>query len=121
MAKAHVLDATGANSRIAFHIAVPAGNNASGIAWTVAVKNSGIGGTTILPDGDGTGGTISSSEKTDITNGVTYEFVRNDVPIPGGLNLAGANAFLDALHAAAVSEIQPQLQAKLNYFGFTRT
>lgn len=120
MAKAHVLDTAGGLTRVAFHITVPAGNNAAGIAWSTALKNSGIGGKTVLPDGDGTGGTVGTVEKTSIvTAGTTFEVVRQ-VPIPTGLTLAQANAFLDDLHADLVTEIQPQLQARLNYFGFTR-
>lgn len=119
MGKAHVLDGNGV-TRIVFHIAVPAGNNSAGISWVNAVKNSGLGGTTVLPDGDGTGGTISTAEKLELTNGTTYEYVWSDVPVPAGMNVAQANAYLDALHAAAVVEIQAQLQNRLRYFGYTR-
>ncbi len=128
MAKAHVLTTQGQVSRVAFHISIPAaGNNGAGIQWRTAVKNSGVAfpegkaGTTILPDGDGTGGTISSTEKTDLVNGLIVEAVSNDVTIPSGLTTAQANAFLDDLHAAKAAEVQAIIQARLQYFGYTRT
>jgi hypothetical protein len=102
------------------HIDVPAGNNSAGTAWTVVILNSGIGGTTRLADGAGTGGTISSAEKTSITSGTVYE-VEQLVSLPPGMNATQANAFLDALHAAKVTEVQAQIQQRLPYFGYTRT
>lgn len=123
MAKAHVLTTSGEQIRIAFHVAVPVGNNVAGIAWTTAIRNSGLGGRTVLPDGDGTGGTISVAEKTNITtDGTVYEVVRTVQSSQIRTDTAAhANADIDALHAALVTEIQPQLQAQLNVFGYTRT
>lgn len=120
MAKCHVMDTSGANTRVIYHIAVPAGTNGAGTAWSAVLINSGVGGTTKLTDGTGSGGTISAAEKTAIQAGTTYE-VEEYVPIPAGMNTAQANTFLDNLHAAKVLEIQPQIQARLNLFGFTRT
>lgn len=120
MAKVHVLATDGGLTRVVFHIDVPAGNNGAGVAWTAVIVNSGMGGTTRLPDGAGTGGTISAAEKTAIQAGTVYE-VEERVSIPLGLNTAQANAFLDALHAAKVTEVQAQITARLNLFGFTRT
>lgn len=119
MGKVHVLDTVGGLTRIVCHIDVPAGNNSAGTAWTVVIINSGMGGTTTLTDGAGTGGTISSAEKTSITSGTVFE-VEDRVQIPLGLNATQANAFLDAIHAAKVVEVQTQVVARLNYFGFTR-
>lgn len=119
MAKAHVLDSAGAETRVAFHIAVPAGNNSAGIAWSAAVKNSGVGSTTVLEDGNGQGGTIGATEKAEVTNGTVFEKVVS-TSIPAGMNAAQANAFLDALHADLVTEVQADLQARLAYFGYTR-
>lgn len=120
MAKCHVLATSGANTQVALHITVPAGNNSAGIPWATVLKNSGIGGKTVLPDGDGTGGTISAAEKTSVvTNATVYEVVVS-TPIPAGMSAATANAFLDALHAAAVIEQQDNIQKQLAQFGFTR-
>ena len=120
MAKAHVLDTSGGLTQVAFHIAVPVGNNGAGTAWSAVLINSGIGGTTVLPDGAGTGGTISAAEKTSIAAGTVFEVV-DRIFIPTGLNAAQANAFLDAVHAAKVTEVQAQVTARLSMFGYTRT
>lgn len=122
MAKVHILETMGGGTRLVYHITVSNGSNIAGISWVNATKNSGVGGTTILPDGDGTGGTVSSAEKTSIVAGSVYEAVdtvgidqiRTDTA-------AHANVDLDALHAAKTTEVQALLQARLNTFGYTRT
>lgn len=120
MGKVHVLTTNGQTSTLVYHIPTPAGSNAAGTPWADCLKNSGIGGVTRLPDGDGSGGTIVAAEKTSVQDGSVYE-VQDSAVIPGGLSAAQANAFLDALHAAKTAEVQPQLQQRLNYFGYTRT
>lgn len=120
MAKAHVLTRSGPNARVAFHISVPAaGNNAAGIQWRTALKNSGLVNATVLAAGNGSGGTISTAEGNDVVNGVVYEVV-GDLPIPDGISAAQADAFLDAHHAALQSEVQASLTTRLQYFGYTR-
>lgn len=120
MARAHVLEGGGEQSRIILHIALPAGNNSSGIAWTTALKNSTLRSVSVLADGDGTGGSIAATEKADLANGLAYE-VQHFAAIPPGMTATQANAWLDAIHAARQTEVQGQLQAKLAYFGYTRT
>lgn len=120
MAKAHVRATAGGLTEVVMHIDVPAGNNNAGTAWSAVLVNSGIGGTTVLPDGTGSGGTISTAEKTSIQTGAVFEVV-DRVAIPPGLNAAQANAFLDAVHAAKVIETQAEIQKRLGYFGYTRT
>lgn len=119
MARAHVLENSGGRSRIVFHITVAAGNNSAGISWVTAIKN-GLAPTSRLPDGDGTGGTVSAAERTDIANGVVLE-IEDSAFIPPGMNAAQANAFLDALHAAKAAEINDQVPKRLQYFGYVRT
>lgn len=120
MAKAHVLSTSAGRATVAWHIAVPTGNNSAGIAWSAAVKNSGVGAPSRLPAGTGTDGTISTTETTAITDGTTYEIV-DEIDIPAGLNAAQANTLLDAYHAARTAEVQALLQERLAYFGYTRT
>lgn len=119
MAKCHVLETAGESSRVVFHIAVPATNNSVGTSWRAVLINSAVGGTTRLADGAGTGGTISAAEKTQIQAGEVYE-VEERIQIPSGMSGPQANAFFDALHAAKSVEIQAQIVARLNLFGFTR-
>lgn len=120
MANVHILDKQGALYRAAFHVPIPGGNNSAGVAWSAALLRSGIGGTTVLPDGDGTGGTISATEKTAITNGTVYEVVDNIDPMSGGTGGAAINATLDALYAAKQTEVQQLVQGQLSQYGRTR-
>lgn len=120
MSNIHQLERTANNRyRVAFHIAVPAGNNAAGVAWASVIKNSGRGGTTVLATGDGTGldGGIGTGEKSNITNGTVYEYV-TEIDTQG---LSGANllALVNDRYNAAVTEIQAKLQAELGSFGRT--
>jgi len=72
----HILTKNGPEYTIAFHIPVPNTNNLAGVSYRTALVRSGIGGVTSLPDGDGTGGTISAAEKTAImTTGSVFEVV----------------------------------------------
>lgn len=120
MSNIHQLERTGNNRyRVVFHIAVPAGNNAAGVAWASVMKNSGRGGTTILVDGAGTGtdGGIATAEKTNITNGTVYEYVTEiDTQGQSGASLL---TLVNAAYALAVTEIQAKLQAELGSFGRT--
>jgi hypothetical protein len=120
MAKAHVLDTINGLTRVVFHIDVPSTNNSVGTSWASVLLNSGIGGKTILADGNGSSGTVSVAEKAMITNGTVYE-VEDRLRIPSGMNMAAANAFFDGLHAAKTAEIQAEILARLNLFGFTRS
>lgn len=119
MARVHVLDTSGPNTRLVYHITVPAGTNDVGTTWAAVLVNSGIGGSTVLPDGTGSGGTISAAEKTSIAAGSIYE-VEESVPVPPGMTTAQANAFLDSLHAAKTTEVQAAIQSRTRIFGFTR-
>lgn len=115
----HILTRDGNAYRIAAHIAIPGGNNAAAVAWSAAVLRSGAGGTTVLPDGDGTAGTIAAAEKTSITSGTLLELVDQVDPPP---SLAGVAllTWLDQWYAARVAEVQANLQTRLNQYGRTR-
>lgn len=121
MAKAHILTRNGPSARVVFHIAVPSvGNNLANVQWQAALKNSDLVSVSALLPGTGAGGTINSAESADLSNGVLIEVIR-DVPIPGGLSGAALDAFMDSHHAALTTEIQADIQARLAYFGYTRT
>lgn len=116
MAKAHVLESTGVRAMIAWHVPIPAGNNQAGISWQVALRDSEVAGGTVLPPGDGAGGTISLTELAAINAGSVHEVVTS-LEVPPDVD---ANAFLDENHAAIVIETQRMLQDRLKYVGFTR-
>lgn len=122
MAEVHVRVIHGRRLRLVCHVPAPAGNNSASVPWATALKNSGIAGTTELPDGDGTAGTIDATEKTSIVNGDVYE---RAVPYDtgadwDGLSASAKNARIDAIYAAVLAETQTSLQARLKYFGYTR-
>lgn len=119
MANLHILDtADRSEYRVVAHVPVPNANNAAGVNWRTVVLRSGKGGSTVLSDGDGTGGTIASTEKASIASGTLLEVVttlRADT-VP----LAGIGAYLDAEFNRIKADAQERLQAELKYFGYTR-
>ena len=122
MANYHVLTGSpdGNSFRIVFHVPVPgAGNNRANVQWRTALANSGLGGTTVLRSGDGTGGTISAAELASIQSGALFEVVE-DVPTHPGESAAQYQARVDALYTAVVARAQAALQGRLTYFGHTR-
>lgn len=122
MANMHILTRQGANFTVVYHIAVPNGNNPAGTNWRTALVSSGRGGTTILPAGDGSGGTISAAEKALIESGAVLEQVVQIDPTQGGSNttLAQINACLDADYATNSQSLLIELQGMLAQYGRTR-
>ena len=112
MANIHVLESVAPGRfRVAYHVAIPATNNAAGVAWRTAIVNSrdATRPVTVLPDGDGTNGTISAAEKAQLTSGAVYEVVREEKGQTG----AGINA----MFAQRSAEVLAALQARLAQFG----
>lgn len=118
MANVHVLDRQGQNFRLAYHVAIPAANNGAGVSYRTAVVNSGLGGTTVLPDGDGTAGTISAAEKAQLTAGEIVErVVLLDVMRGGNPNGAAIASLIQEHYNAVSAELLAGLQAALAQFG----
>lgn len=106
---------------VAYHIPIPSALNRVGINYRTALVNSGIGGKTIMPDGDGTGGTISATEKTKITSGETFEVVESFATNPGQ-TLGQLAAAVDARYTFLANTSNPLivgLQRQLDYYGGT--
>jgi hypothetical protein len=123
MADMHVLTKQGEKHRIACHIAIPNTNNPAGVNYRTALVRAGLSTpTSVLPDGDGTGGTIAAAEKTSLGAGALIERVLSlDITQGGTLTtLAQINAYVDAWYAQVVTETQGELQAILAQFGRTR-
>lgn len=120
MANWHALTGTldGNSFRIVFHVSIPSANNRAGVNYRTALINSGIGGTTVLPDGDGTGGTISAAEKTSIQNGSIFEYVEDFATNPTE-TAAALQARIDARFTALTAAVQDQLAKRLTYFGYS--
>ncbi len=120
MSNSHIREFDGGAYRVVFHIATPAGNNSPGLAYAAVLILSGVGGTTVLPTGDGTGtdGGISTAEKSSITAGTLYEVVARVVP-PTGLSGAALLTWLDQHFTARQTEVQAQLTARYLQYGRT--
>ena len=125
MANWHALGGIGDGNSytIAYHIAIPSANNSAGFNYQAVLITSGIGGTTILKEGDGTGGTISAAEKASIQSGAIYEYVETFATNPArtALQLQGdVDARFSALSdtGTATSFIN-QLKNRLKWFGAT--
>lgn len=104
---------------VVYHLPFPTGNNRAGVAYRTALINSGLGGMTRLPDGDGTGGTISASEKSQIAAGELLEFSESFNTHPGETALQ-LRARVDARWTALANQLPGLAQARLEYFGFVR-
>lgn len=114
MANLHILTQRNGTYRIACHVPIPNANNPRGVNYRTALTQLGLFGTTVLPDGDGTLGTISAAEKAQIISRAVVEVVE-DVKRAGS-----GNAFLDALFADTQARTQSSIQAQLVDYGHTR-
>ena len=99
------------------HIAVPDADNSVSVNWRTALVNSGLGGITSLPDGDGNNGTISAAEKALIAAGEVLEHVMSARLESGGTSLAQQRTALRAWYAKAKTTVVSDLQTKLRYYG----
>jgi hypothetical protein len=122
MASYHVLTGQddGNAFRVVFHLPIPVANNRAGVAYRTALVNSGLGGTTTLPDGDGTGGTISAAEKTQVQAGQILEHAEN-FPTNPGESAVQLQARIDARYAELTTVGLDRAQKRLTYFGFARS
>ena len=118
MAKIHVLERTGLDTyHVVVHGPAPAGNNAAGVAWSMAIQNSGRAKTTMIEGVNA--GQISTAERQAVEAGTTIEgvFMWNDTPT---WTNAERLADLDLRATQLLAELTTRYQAELNYFGFTR-
>jgi hypothetical protein len=114
MANLHILSQDEQRVRAVLHVDIPAANNAAGVSWRSAVLRNGFG-TTILPDGDGTLGTVSAAEKALIQSGARVEIVR-----VLKFGQAPTVAELDVLAARESSAFLTDFQLRFNRYGMTR-
>lgn len=121
MANIHVLLRENGTFQLVYHVPVANGNNAAGVNYRTALVRSGLGGTTRLPDGDGTAGTISAAEKTQITAGSVYEVVRSLDVTQGGAQTTGPQiqAYITEDYTAAAAEATQTLGRMLAQYGRT--
>ncbi len=123
MSDIHVLQSNSASNewRIVMHIPIPDTSNAVGVNWRIALINSGIGGRTSLPDGNGNDGTISLAEKTQITNGEIFEHSQLYSLETGGTSLPELQATIRELFTQEKLAKLNILQGQLRYYGHTES
>lgn len=105
------------NVQLIFHIAVPNSNNSVAVNYRTALVRSGLGGTTRLIDGDGTGGTIAAAEKTSVQSGAIYEHLVMFPVATGGSTAPQLQATIRALYATESAKVLAALARQLKYFG----
>lgn len=110
MANVHVLEQVRTDAyRVVMHIAIPNANNPFGMGYRAIIAR--VAGTTVLPDGDGTNGTISAAEKAQVVAGSVYEHVT----VEKGQTVAG----MAAQYTRRSSEVLAELQARYAQYGRT--
>jgi len=117
MSDMHVIDGDGSSWSIVMHFTTPSGNNDVGVSWVTAVINSSLAQTTGLPDGDGTAGTIDTTEKANVAAGITYEHLATFPLESGGTTTAQLRTTLRTFYTAEKSRITAQIKRRLRYFG----
>ena len=114
MANVHVLTIDGNEVSVVMHFNIPNTNNAASVNWrTIAAR---FFGTTTLPDGDGTAGTISTAEKASVVAGSIVEQTQT---FKLGTN-SPTGPQIDAAFSAAQTQWLADFQARYNRYGFTR-
>lgn len=112
MANVHILQQLGPGRfRVVYHVPVPATNNSAGVPWRSCVAANVGDVVSVLPDGDGTNGTISAAEKASIVSGAIYELVREEK--------GQSAATLNAMFTQRKDEALAMLQAIYQHFGRT--
>jgi hypothetical protein len=124
MANMHVRGRTPRGYSVVCHFAIPNSNNDVGLNYRTAYARSKGTLTSVLPDGDGTLGTISAAEKTSVTQAAPAlaESVQ-EFQIPddwGALNGTQRQALLDAWYTQASAEWTAGNGVLLQFWGFTR-
>ncbi len=118
MSALHVLAGAGPNAfTVVIHVATPNGNNSAGVAWSDAVKNSGLV-TTAMPAGNGAG-QIGAAEVAAIAAGTLIEGVFQFTDDPAWTN-GQRNTRLDAEATKMGAELLARLAQSLKWFGATR-
>lgn len=125
MSHVHVLNkGSDGEHRLVCHFAVPAGNNSVPVAaggtvtWQEALKAS-LGGSpaSVLPDGDGTKGTISAGELANVASGAVLERQYSFPVDSGGTTDALREASILAFYAKKKTQVTAEIAAQLGYFG----
>lgn len=128
MADIHLLDRTAGVYRVVLHIPLPGTDNSAGIPWRTAyirrhgLANEGAAPSSILPDGDGAGGTISAAEKAQVAAAEVIEETHDLALESDGDSLADINRVAQDLYArrsTALLAAGGELDEALRQYGRT--
>lgn len=127
MSNVHITTMGANKLRLVCHVPIPAGSNAASVTWQTALVNAKLATVSVLTPAVGGGnGTIDSTPSTgevdQLAAGSLYERVLEYDLGSDWSGLSGANkaARIDAVFAQVKSDVQAELQSRLNFFGFTR-
>lgn len=120
---------TGNNSNewtLVLHFPVPDVNNSAGINFRTALVSSGIGKQeggrrTVLPPGNGIGGTISTAEEAQLDAGERFEHVKSFRAESGGTSNAQLRSSFRGCYASENVKVQANMASRLRYFGHTES
>lgn len=115
MSRLHIQAGDGGNRfNVICHAPTPVGNNAAGVSWATAIKNSSAP-VTSMTIGNGPG-QISTAESNDVANGAVIEvsFPLDDDPT---WDAAARTANINAVAIDAMIRTVVLMQARLKYFG----
>ena len=115
MANLHILTRDGLEFRVVAHVAVAAGSNSAGVPWRTAILLSKLStGLSVLPDGDGSAGTIDATEKANLASGALIEVQTSIKPSTESEN---NDAYLQAQFLLIQAAAQARFTAALKWFG----
>ena len=101
---------------IVFHFTINSRNNTANVRWSDALRNSKFTSPSIMVEGDGTGGTISSTEKADLDNCLVVERnIKTTIDLTRPADIVRAD--LQRLYNRELTSFQAAWENRLAYFG----
>lgn len=121
MADMHVIRGNGRGDwLVVMHFDIPNVNNSVGLNVRTALIRSGLISESVLDEGDGLGGTISTDEALDLANGAILEKVIW-LPLDGvGTTNSSRVDLLRERYTAIAATINADLISRLRFFGFNQ-
>lgn len=122
MADIHILAGDGRKHwRVAFHLDVPDAMNDAGVNYRRALVNSGLISLSVMPEGDGSKGTIEVFDRLALAEGALWEHVESIRGDTHGQTAQSQRTALKLAYARAELDVLKRLKRKLKYFGHAET
>lgn len=118
MADMHVIDGdVNGKVKVVMHFDFPDTLNAAGVSYRTALVRAAMASVSVLPDGDGTGGTIDAVEKASLAAGAIIEHIEAFEVETAGVTVALIRAALRSRYARESTRVVAELQKRLRYYG----